>query len=81
MDLSLTCKLNGVETYAYLRDTLKTIAAGHPQSRLTNCCPVPCGSDLTYLTLATRQSSPTKAADFFATTRYRMPKQINWRLH
>jgi len=34
-----TCKLNGVDPYAYLRDTLEAIAAGHPQSRLDDLLP------------------------------------------
>ena len=28
-----TCKMNGVEPYAWLKSTLEKIAAGHPQSR------------------------------------------------
>ncbi|MDF2097537.1 IS66 family transposase, partial [Aquibaculum arenosum] len=34
-----TCKLNGVEPYAYLRDTLEAIAADYPQSRLDDLLP------------------------------------------
>src|SRR5690554_6321472 len=34
-----TCKLNGVDPYAYLRDTLEAIAAGHPQSHLDDLLP------------------------------------------
>jgi transposase len=34
-----TCKLNGVDPYAYLRATLEAIAAGHPQSRLDELLP------------------------------------------
>jgi len=34
-----TCKLNDVDPYAYLRDTLEVIAAGHPQSRLDELLP------------------------------------------
>ena len=29
-----TCKMNGVEPYAWLKSTLEKIAAGHPQSRI-----------------------------------------------
>ena len=29
-----TCKLGGVEPYAYLKATLQAIAAGHPASRI-----------------------------------------------
>jgi hypothetical protein len=29
-----TCKLNGVEPYAYLKATLEAIAAGHPSTRI-----------------------------------------------
>ena len=29
-----TCKLNGVEPYAWLKSTLEKIAARHPQSRV-----------------------------------------------
>ena len=32
--LIATCKLNGVEPYAWLKGTLEKIAAGHPQSRV-----------------------------------------------
>lgn len=34
-----TCKLNGVDPYAYLRATLEALAAGHPQSRLDELLP------------------------------------------
>ncbi len=34
-----TAKLNGVETYAYLRATLKAIASGHPASRIDELLP------------------------------------------
>jgi transposase len=34
-----TCKMNGIEPYAYIRDTLAAIAAGHPQSRLDDLLP------------------------------------------
>ena len=31
--------MNGVEPYAWLKSTLETIAAGHPQSRLHELLP------------------------------------------
>src|SRR5688572_11729462 len=34
-----TCKLGGVEPYAYLKATLGAIARGHPQSRLDDLLP------------------------------------------
>ena len=34
-----TCKMNGVEPYAWLRSTLEKIAAGHPQSRIHELLP------------------------------------------
>ena len=34
-----TCKMNGVEPYAWLKSTLEKIAAGHPQSRLPELLP------------------------------------------
>jgi hypothetical protein len=34
-----TCKMNGVEPFAYLRSTLEAIAAGHPQSRIDELLP------------------------------------------
>ena len=34
-----TCKLNGVEPYAWLKSTLEKIAAGHPQSRVHELLP------------------------------------------
>lgn len=34
-----TCKLNGVDPYAYLRETLTAIAAGHPASRIDDLMP------------------------------------------
>ena len=34
-----TCKLNGVDPYAYLKATLEALAAGHPQSRLDELLP------------------------------------------
>ncbi len=34
-----TCKLNGVEPYAWLKSTLEKIAAGHPHSRIRELLP------------------------------------------
>ncbi|TCP41894.1 transposase IS66-like protein [Rhodovulum marinum] len=34
-----TCKINGVEPFAYLKATLEAIANGHPQSRLDDLLP------------------------------------------
>ena len=34
-----TCKLNGVDPYAYLRSTLEALAAGHPHTRLDELLP------------------------------------------
>ena len=34
-----TCKMNGVEPYAWLKSTLEKIAAGHPQSRIHELLP------------------------------------------
>ena len=34
-----TCKMNGVEPYAWLKSTLENIAAGHPQSRIHELLP------------------------------------------
>ena len=34
-----TCKMNGVEPYAWLKDTLEKIAAGHPNSRIDELLP------------------------------------------
>ena len=34
-----TCKMNGVEPYAWLKSTLEKIAAGHPQSRIHQLLP------------------------------------------
>lgn len=34
-----TCKLNGIEPFAYLTSTLEAIAAGHPQSRIDDLLP------------------------------------------
>ena len=40
-----TCKMNGVEPYAWLKSTLEKIAAGHPQSRIHELLPWNFGSD------------------------------------
>jgi transposase len=34
-----TCKINGIEPFAYLKATLTAIANGHPQSRLDQLLP------------------------------------------
>ena len=34
-----TCKLNGVEPYAYLKATLEAIAKGHPAARIDELMP------------------------------------------
>ena len=34
-----TCKMNGVEPYAWLKDTLQKIAAGHPNSHIEELLP------------------------------------------
>ena len=34
-----TCKMNGVEPYAWLKDTLEKIADGHPNSRIDELLP------------------------------------------
>jgi transposase len=34
-----TCRMNGVEPYAYLKATLEAIAAGHPRSLLDELLP------------------------------------------
>ena len=34
-----TCKMNGVEPYAWLKSTLEKTAAGHPPSRLRELLP------------------------------------------
>lgn len=34
-----TCKLNGVDPYAYLADVITRIVAGHPQSQLDDLLP------------------------------------------
>lgn len=34
-----TCKLNGVDPYSYLRDTLTAVAQGHPASRVDELMP------------------------------------------
>ena len=39
-----TCKLNGVEPYAWLKSTLEKIAAGHPQARIRELLPWNFGS-------------------------------------
>ena len=37
--LIATCKLNGVEPFAYMKATLEAITAGHPQSRIDELLP------------------------------------------
>ena len=37
--LIATCKLNGVEPYAWMKATLEAIANGHPQSRIDELMP------------------------------------------
>ena len=34
-----TCKINGIEPFAYLKATLTALANGHPQSRLDDLLP------------------------------------------
>ena len=34
-----TCKVNGVEPFAYLKATLEAIASGHPQNRIDDLLP------------------------------------------
>ena len=34
-----TCKMNGVEPYAWLKSTLEKIAGGHPQLRIHDLLP------------------------------------------
>ena len=34
-----TCKINGVEPYAYLKEILEAIAAGHPSARIDELMP------------------------------------------
>jgi transposase len=34
-----TCKINGVEPYAYMKSTLEAIASGHPKSRIDDLLP------------------------------------------
>ena len=34
-----TCKMNGVEPYAWLKSTLEKIAGGHPPSRIRELLP------------------------------------------
>ncbi len=36
---ALTCKLNGVEPFAYLRDILERMVNGYPASRLAELLP------------------------------------------
>ena len=40
-----TCKMNGVEPYAWLKSTLEKIAAGHPQARIRELLPWNFASD------------------------------------
>lgn len=37
--LIATCKINGVEPFAWMKTTLEAIAAGHPQSRIDELMP------------------------------------------
>jgi len=37
--LIATCKMNGVEPFAYLKTTLERLAGGHPHSRLDDLLP------------------------------------------
>jgi transposase len=37
--LIATCKLNGIEPYAWMKATLEAIATGHPQSRIDELMP------------------------------------------
>ena len=37
--LIATCKINGVEPYAWMKATLEAIAAGHPQARIDELMP------------------------------------------
>ena len=34
-----TCKINGVEPFAYLKATLEAVAASHPQARIDDLLP------------------------------------------
>ena len=34
-----TCKMNGVEPYAWMQSTLEKIAKGHPQSKIQELLP------------------------------------------
>jgi transposase len=34
-----TCKINGVEPYAYMKSTLEAIASGYPKSRIDDLLP------------------------------------------
>ena len=36
-----TCKINGVEPFAYLKSTLEAMAAGHPKGRIDDLLPWP----------------------------------------
>ena len=40
-----TCKMNGIEPYVWLRNTLERIAAGHPMSRIHELLPWNLGAD------------------------------------
>ena len=37
--LIATCKINGVEPYAWMKTTLEAIAQGHPQARIDELMP------------------------------------------
>ena len=37
--LTETCKINGVEPFAYLKSTLEVIASGHPKNRIDDLLP------------------------------------------
>jgi len=39
LTLIATCKMNGVEPFAYLKTTLERLAGGHPHSRLDELLP------------------------------------------
>jgi transposase len=34
-----TCKMNGIDPYAYLRHTLKAITNGHPKAKIDDLMP------------------------------------------
>ena len=38
-DLIEICKMNGVGSYAWLKNTLEKVAAGHPNSRIDELLP------------------------------------------